>query len=485
MPQKDYTIKGIFNISDIIQGVDKIQASLKGLRVPANFSNSFNTTFTEVYKQLDEIQDKLNRGFKTKGDITGLEKSYRELDKLFGNLSKDLNSINKNSLDKIINEKTVSELKEAGQAIREIQNNITQTLKSNNVFSQIGESASQLSRITSSKNLAKFREALDIGDFSATEAALTSLEKKMANTAAGKSYYGDIEKQEQYNTLVRQLRELYEQLRQTSGSTLSEMNSDLQQAQQNFNKIKADSIEDVMKSARQAADSVDDLSDNTQKLAHSQSEAARSSVQLSNDLSNIKDNIAYFFGLENAINLFRNAVRNAFETVRELDAAMTETAVVTDFTVGDMWDALPQYTKTANELGATTLGAYKTMTLFYQQGLDTNQAFEVGTETMKMARIASMDYTEATNLMTAALRGFNMELNQVSAQRINDVYSELAAITAADTHEIGVAMSKTASIAENANMEFETTAALLSQIIETTREAPEQILKFTGLKSVA
>ena len=75
--------------------------------------------------------------------------------------------------------------------------------------------------------------------------------------------------------------------------------------------------------------------------------------------------------------------------------------------------------------------------------------------------------------MTAALRGFNMELNETSAQRINDVYSELAAITAADTHEIGVAMSKTASIANNANMEFETTAALLSQIIETTREAPE------------
>ena len=66
-----------------------------------------------------------------------------------------------------------------------------------------------------------------------------------------------------------------------------------------------------------------------------------------------------------------------------------------------------------------------------------------------------------------------MELNETSAQRINDVYSELAAITAADTHEIGVAMSKTASIANNANMEFETTAALLSQIIETTREAPE------------
>jgi hypothetical protein len=57
----------------------------------------------------------------------------------------------------------------------------------------------------------------------------------------------------------------------------------------------------------------------------------------------------------------------------------------------------------------------------------------VGIETMKMARIANMDAEDATKAMTAALRGFNMEINETSAQRINDVYSELAAVTAADT----------------------------------------------------
>jgi len=64
--------------------------------------------------------------------------------------------------------------------------------------------------------------------------------------------------------------------------------------------------------------------------------------------------------------LFRRAIQSAFESVKELDAAMTETAVVTDFSVGDMWDKLPEYTDMAKELGATTLGAYETMTLFYQ-----------------------------------------------------------------------------------------------------------------------
>jgi TP901 family phage tail tape measure protein len=107
-----------------------------------------------------------------------------------------------------------------------------------------------------------------------------------------------------------------------------------------------------------------------------------------------------------------------------------------------------------------------------------------------MARVAGMDYEEATSKMTAALRGFNMELNELSAQKVNDVYSELAAITAADTDQIATAMTKTASIANSANMEFETTAAFLSQIIETTQESAETagtamktvIARFTELK---
>lgn len=205
-------------------------------------------------------------------------------------------------------------------------------------------------------------------------------------------------------------------------------------------------------------------------------EAKESIIQMvsyQEEVNRMRQNLLNFFSIDNAVNLFKRAVRSAFETVKELDAAMTETAVVTDFSVGDMWDQLPRYTKAANELGTTTLGAYQTMTLFYQQGLKTNEVFEIGTETMKMARIANMDYADATDKMTAALRGFNMELNETSAQRVNDVYSELAAITAADTNEIATAMTKTASIADSANMEFETTAAFLSQIIETTRESAE------------
>ena len=199
-------------------------------------------------------------------------------------------------------------------------------------------------------------------------------------------------------------------------------------------------------------------------------ETAKSGEELTrtaNEVERLKEQVFDFFSIGNSIELFKKSVRSAFDTVKELDKAMTETAVVTDFTIGDMWSQLPQYSEMANRLGTSILGAYEATTLYYQQGLKTNEVMAVSNETLKMARIAGMDAADATDLMTAALRGFNMEINEGSAQRVNDVYSELAAVTAADTQEIGVAMSKTASIAASANMEFETTAALLSQIIET------------------
>lgn len=190
-------------------------------------------------------------------------------------------------------------------------------------------------------------------------------------------------------------------------------------------------------------------------------------------INNLKENIRQFIGWAGASKVLSAALRNAFQDIKELDTAMTEIAVVTDFDIGDMWEQMPQYTERANELGLAITEVYEASALYYQQGLDTNEMVALSNETLKMAKIAGLDAAEATDRMTAALRGFNMELDEASAQKVADVYSELAAITASDVDEISSAMTKTASIASSAGMEFETTAAFLSQIIETTRESAE------------
>lgn len=293
--------------------------------------------------------------------------------------------------------------------------------------------------------------------------------------------------QSTFNELIQELEKLGVKLPDTERnmegveraleSLVSEAKDKVTQA---FNDVTtaAEDVNEALKQTGQAANNFDDL----------RKEASRAEQ----DMENLKNQVLDFFSITNTIQIFKNAIRDAFDTVKELDAAMTETAVVTDFSVGDMWDKLPEYSEQATKLGASIKSLYEATTLYYQQGLNSEQAMGVGIETMKMARIANMDAAQATEAMTAALRGFNMEIDEMSATRINDVYSELAAITAADTSQIATAMSKTASIAESANMEFETTAALLAQIIETTQEAPETagtamktiIARFTEVKKL-
>lgn len=204
--------------------------------------------------------------------------------------------------------------------------------------------------------------------------------------------------------------------------------------------------------------------------------------QRAQEFANLKSQVLSFFTITGAIQLFRRAIDSAFETVKELDEAMTEIAVVSDFSVGDMWKQLPRFTEQANQLGKSIRDVYSATTLYVQQGLDLDNSLKLANETLKMAAVAGMDAADATDAMTSALRGFNMELSETSAQKVNDVYSELAAISAADTQEISTAMSKVASLAHNVNMEFETTASFLTQGIEATREAPETI--GTALKTI-
>ena len=281
---------------------------------------------------------------------------------------------------------------------------------------------------------------------------------------------------------LQELRQALADILQQDISTIPDNLDDLKNT---VSQLQDEPLQKVRDALKQFAQASADASNASEKLKEDVDDGKESFDKLdeqAGDVSALKQRIKYFFGLSNAVNLVKRAIRSAFETIKELDKAMTETAVVTDFSVGDMWEQLPEYTKRANELGVSTLAAYQAATLYYQQGLKTEEVNALSVETLKMARIAGLEAAEATDRMTNALRGFNMELTEANAQRVDDVYSELAANTASNVDEISTAMTKVASLAHNANMEFETTAAFLSQIIETTRESAETA--GTALKTV-
>ena len=204
------------------------------------------------------------------------------------------------------------------------------------------------------------------------------------------------------------------------------------------------------------------LSSVTPKIS-AQARELRELQEAQERIGNIKSAIKNWLGFSEVVNITKNALRDAFNNIKELDATMTQIAVVTDMSQSELWDQVSTYSAIAKQYGATTQGVYEVSQLYYQQGLDTASVMELTTETLKLATIANVDYADATDYMTVAIRGFKMEMSD--AQNVVDVYSNLAAVTASDVEELAVAMSKTASSAEAVGSSFENTSAMIALMV--------------------
>lgn len=443
-------------------------------------------TLSQESKRLEDLEKKQNRLKQTQSALAQLEqtkKSAKSKRQVADSYLKGLNTRLAKTQETLAAQKQTEEAVQSiykaqglkGKKIGDTEVNINGTVTSlNQIRKEAGETATKIAEMKQ-----KIQQYISESDFNQlnqdiqaqrdlivkleeeigklqTDNPTTALKKlKTALQQAGVSMedIGDLTKKEDIEAWLSNL----------NTSALEKFRSGLQGVEKATGEVQPE-LEKMGQSVRDSADDFD---------------AAERAAQ---DLSTLKYQLMDFFSVTGAIQLFRRAIQSAFETVKELDAAMTEIAVVSDFSVNDMWGQLPRFTEQANELGMAIKDTYAATTLYVQQGLDLDKSMKLATETLKMAAVAGMDAANATDAMTAALRGFNMELDETSAQRVNDVYSELAAITASDTQEISTAMTKTAAIAHSVNMEFETTAAFLAQGIETTREAAETI--GTMLKTV-
>lgn len=263
---------------------------------------------------------------------------------------------------------------------------------------------------------------------------------------------------------------------------LEKLQAELEQTKQKF-RILQQTLKNSKGPSSEAAGAAEQVRNAQAKIPKTADQATVALERLNEQTKkteSIQNAIKRWFGFNEVINLTKRVVSDAFSHIRELDKVMTEIAVVTDMTQDDLWAQIDTYSQIASEYGVATEGVYKVSQLYYQQGLDTVEVMELTTETLKMAKIAGLDYADATDYMTVAIRGFKLEMSD--AGNVVDVYSRIAAVTASDTEELAVAMSKTASSAEAVGSSFENTTAMIALMVETTRESPQNI--GSALKSI-
>lgn len=190
-------------------------------------------------------------------------------------------------------------------------------------------------------------------------------------------------------------------------------------------------------------------------------------------MDGITSYIGRYFSAYAIIHKAVSAIKNAINEIKAIDKVITNIAVVTNMSQEQLWGKIGEYTSIAQSYGVATKDVYTVSQIFYQQGLQTADVMSLTTETLKMAKIAGMDYQAAANAMTVAVRAFKLEMSE--AQQVTDTYSALAAKFAVNSAEIANAMEKTASSAASVGMSLQSTSAFMSVMIQTTRESAQNI----------
>lgn len=502
-------LKIITDIQDVKTNAKTIQGVFDKLKLPESQAKGFANIFSTITQKVDSASDAMKRGFTDNKSLKTLEQDLSDIDTLYTQLLTGFSGIDPSYFAKALNFDDTP-LKDYEQELANLKTQLKELGTESGIESLTGD-IQQLKNISKSVSIENFFKSFSNGNIEETSIQLQNLinniksfgsqDFKKSDTftqmsaeidqiisalqggqldqaAAGmqniatatKDLTGNDAKVKEYAQLIQKLITYFTSL-SSKADKFTEVNSKIGELGQKILAIKSQPLEEIVAHLNEMATSAETASTELTPVKDKILEAANAQKSLNDEVNMITSQVSYYTSLYNGVMLFRQALQSAYEQVKALDEAMTETAVVTDFSVGDMWDKLSEYTDIANTYGSSIEDAYEVMTIFYQQGLNTNETFALGQETMQMAKIANLDYAESADRMTNALRGFNMELNEVSAQRVNDVYSELAAISASDTDELSKAMTKTASIANSANMSFENTAAFLAQIIETTRES--------------
>ena len=460
------------SIDDAKKKLTELQAYLDKLTVPKGLQDKFSDLAKPMLKELDKIQDRLNRGIETRGDLGNFDKSQRTLTSLY------------EVLDGVI-----KKIEEVGPALYEnlsapeIENLKTQIEGIRTSLTSIGAATPQLETLqkkfgqTSNysdalkKSVEDFVSALSGGDMTAAQEALQKLGSYAARyqgaTTGNKK--GWVDAYQEATVAVQAYQNNIESLERQ----IESLQADLEQQKKTLQ-------EEAAKGFEQAADAARDSGSAMLENGAAVRESEMALQGITSQVDSFLSRITSITTISGAFLLLKKSVRSAYEDVKELDAAMNSIAIVTDFTTKELWKQVDVYTKLAQEIGVSLVGVYDVQKLYYQQGRDAADVATLTTETLKFARIAEMDYAEATDAMTVAINAFKLEASDAS--RVVDVYSQLAARAAVNQNELANAMSKVASMAASVGMSLETTSAFLTKIIESTRESAET--SGTALKTV-
>lgn len=488
MPKTTTIGKYDVDISSVLEKVQKVKDSMKqgtdlGISIPKS-----------LLKELDQLEAKLEKLQKSRPQNNATSKEIEKFRMAFSSVDTDINDIvSKMSKMKFSDaaikeniasvQELVKKYNEAKKAYDEYSEKIADPNNGVKAIKKDGPYREQMEKTRSSA----IKIAQETGSAEEIKAKFASMRETLSQRKKVVSGWSDESptKQSQLEGISQRQTELksleqsilrYNENLQRRRKLEEELSKELEkQVDLKQQELQAG----VSKQVENLSSSKQDIQQITNQLTGLEKQTALAEEKQKKVLE-VKDRIKQLFSFTSVLYTAQRAIRGAIRDFQELDKQFNEIAIVSDYTTQELWNNFNVVNRTAQDFGVTTKDVLEVQNLYYHQGKSIAQVNKLTAQTLTLAKITGMDYADATNKLTAALNAYKMSAQE--AIKVTDTVSALAANAATDSEELMTALTKTASIAANAGMSLESTEVFLTKMIETTREAPENL--GTALKTI-
>jgi DNA repair exonuclease SbcCD ATPase subunit len=286
-----------------------------------------------------------------------------------------------------------------------------------------------------------------------------------------------IQKEKEYLALLQEKFELENKITQlakdeksikSNQNQLKEYQEEVAEIQEKINKIQEEyniegKIPEKINEATQA-----------HKKEQAAIEAKNKDIKSTNGLlSDTLKNFMKFTVYYTALNYLKQGIQQALETLQDLDAAFTDIRLVTGDTAEATAELAQEYNDLAKAYGSTTTDVAEGASEWLRQGKTTEETTELLKASMTLSKVGAMESADATEYLTSALNGYQLEASD--AMSVVDKLSAVDLAAATSSEELAEALSRTANIANDSEVSFDKLIAMIGTVSSVTRKSASTI----------
>lgn len=472
MPRTNRKVDVVVEYIPDVSGLKKAMSTIQEIKIDIG-GDALRKDFSSIQQSIRDI----NKAISHNADSSSLVKMFEDLNKEVISTQRSVENF-KSELDSVYsskgNQQMISDLNRYKKQLEQVEKQITNWDEnfSNKVFKQM-RSDLKIPGIDEARKKIKELEG-DIGNLTNTQKIYLSELENYVNRWDAR------QKTTSRGELEFQARDLRDNISRIS-SIVETPEMNVQGTKEYAEQIRV--LNSLQQLARQ---STEGLTEAQKRQAIAAEQAAKEQQELNKaarqEASRITDVFAGSFLGMSASNLLDGALSSAVNFFKEYDNILTRTMMVTTMNRDEVNALTDSYNDLANQLSSTTKDVAAAQLVFYQQGLNTQEALAMTEASITISKTGGIEAEEAADRLTAAIRGYQLAASD--AMDIADKMSALDAAAASSVDELTVAMQKSASQARMAGLDLDYYMAYLSTMQEVTREARKEFWRASSIKNI-